>query len=962
MRQVYVYFKDMESNMTIQEDRFILFPARKFSFVKLSDVVALFAAATLWCAVCQADIVMSLTKISTEQDVFTNVPNSSSVKYAINYGGVAVDGPIDGVTFVNQGGSSYYTSFNGYNTPQQSFTSRNQSGLLNQASDSYSGSGITQLDKLLSTMVYNNNEPQHGETAITFGNLEAGKTYTARILTRSWDTTTSQRQHAFSIDLNADGVREEFTYGGNQATSQVVSEDQPFSGESYTGAYAVDYTFTAQSNTASIFLRYDGTTNHAWHNYGLMLIETSANQVKPTTPTIYNGSFEADKWVLEGNADNGHGYLDRTGNTGVISGWQFTNLTNSTVSAGLAWVGGPCQDFLGNQTPPNGNQLAWLQGNNNMDVRLYQNVYGFNPADKDTVYRVSMDLGTRGTNKPSFSLYIGEDQATEKAYISSKEVPSGKFTTYGAVFVPNADTQTIAIGNKTSGDNTLLIDNVQLQAYELTTFFSDNYHVKANATGSNIGGPTSNDEPDRFGGLLGAMSYKVSGASNQMQVGNGDYSGKCKESLFFAVKNDQSQSHVSPDYNFANFGTLSVAEEGGRMFDISFRVAPQFDEATNSTNWAAVLFGLSEGSRTANVNSGDGVGILFRRNGGIQIFDRNSCIVDKPAGTFTLTDDWADVRVVYFVPDFNGASPVEANLYVNDKFIASFQTSKGFTNNFIQLEAYTADGGYKRSLIDDFVVRSSAKYIYDASSALFDMSKDWTLNGKDKQGATFLSPREESSVATHTGTITIDGKTYIDVADNLVLQHIGVFDGAGEIVKNGNGVLQINTEGCAAPDPAKSVSFVVNSGELDFKGYFQGSVQVEENAVFSPGNSIGTVTIANDFVLESGATLLMEIGTTNAEGNDQLFVNGDVIFNSGSIVNFALDPTTGYTPQNNEIIAVNMPEVNWDSAVFSSYYFTYKGYENGQVLLGVNPNAVPEPSTWALLILGVSVLLLRKRS
>jgi hypothetical protein len=373
------------------------------------------------------------------------------------------------------------------------------------------------------------------------------------------------------------------------------------------------------------------------------------------------------------------------------------------------------------------------------------------------------------------------------------------------------------------------------------------------------------------------------------------------------------------------------------------------------------LFGLSEGSRTANVNGGDGVGILFRRNGGIQVFDRNSCIVDKPAGTFTLTDDWADVRVVYFVPDFNGASPVEANLYVNDKFIVSFQTSKGFTNNFIQLEAYTADGGYKRSLIDDFVVRSSAKYIYDASSALFDMSKDWTLNGKDKQGATFLSPREESSVVTHTGAMTIDGKTYIDVADNLVLQHIGVFDGAGEIVKNGNGVLQINTEGCAAPDPAQSVSFVVNSGELDFKGYFQGSVQVEENAVFSPGNSIGTVTIADDFVLESGATLLMEIGATNAEGNDQLFVNGDVIFNSGSIVNFALDPTTGYTPQNNEIIAVNMPEVNWDSAVFSAYYFTYKGYENGQVLLGVNPNAVPEPSTWALLILGAAGLLYWRR-
>ncbi|MCR5164121.1 MAG: hypothetical protein K6C40_08905, partial [Thermoguttaceae bacterium] len=53
---------------------------------------------------CQAGTVMSLTKITNESDVFSNVPNAVSAKYAINYGGTTVDNPIDGVTFVNQNG------------------------------------------------------------------------------------------------------------------------------------------------------------------------------------------------------------------------------------------------------------------------------------------------------------------------------------------------------------------------------------------------------------------------------------------------------------------------------------------------------------------------------------------------------------------------------------------------------------------------------------------------------------------------------------------------------------------------------------------------------------------------------------------------------------------------------------------------------------------------------------------
>ena len=44
------------------------------------------------------------------------------------------------------------------------------------------------------------------------------------------------------------------------------------------------------------------------------------------------------------------------------------------------------------------------------------------------------------------------------------------------------------------------------------------------------------------------------------------------------------------------------------------------------------------------------------------------------------------------------------------------------------------------------------------------------------------------------------------------------------------------------------------------------------------------------------------------------------------------------------------------------YYMNLSVVDNHMVRLYIDPNAVPEPSTWALLVLGVVVLFLRKRS
>ena len=208
-------------------------------------------------------------------------------------------------------------------------------------------------------------------------------------------------------------------------------------------------------------------------------------------------------------------------------------------------------------------------------------------------------------------------------------------------------------------------------------------------------------------------------------------------------------------------------------------------------------------------------------------------------------------------------------------------------------------------------------------------------------------------------TLTVTGKLTLN--NDQLTKFIGSIT-APIVEKIGLDTLQLCFE---AQDAVNIGSLVISSGRVDLKGYMSGGITVYDDGIFSPGNSIGEATFGGGFILnEAGAMLLMEIGGTAASDNDQLTANlANTSFASGSVVQFALDADTNYTPSLGDVIEVTMPEVNWNNVTFSSYYFTELGYDGtrGVQLLGVNPNAVPEPSTWALLALGVVVLFLRKR-
>lgn len=224
------------------------------------------------------------------------------------------------------------------------------------------------------------------------------------------------------------------------------------------------------------------------------------------------------------------------------------------------------------------------------------------------------------------------------------------------------------------------------------------------------------------------------------------------------------------------------------------------------------------------------------------------------------------------------------------------------------------------------------------------------------------------------GVIVGTGKDLI-LSNDEMTQFIGSIT-AKTITKTGDGTLKIYT-GAAGQVDAQSL--VVSSGNLDFKGYMTGGITVDANAVFSPGNSVGEATYGGGYILNDGATLLMEIGGSDVASNDSLYnttENGTLTINGMIDLVLASNSTL---KGGDEFVAVLSGSNSGDDGFaanllskVNSYYFTdleyvqldgsYGDYSGKYAIKGIlNANAVPEPSTWALLALGVLVLFLRKR-
>ena len=244
------------------------------------------------------------------------------------------------------------------------------------------------------------------------------------------------------------------------------------------------------------------------------------------------------------------------------------------------------------------------------------------------------------------------------------------------------------------------------------------------------------------------------------------------------------------------------------------------------------------------------------------------------------------------------------------------------------------------------------------------LAGDGTLN--DLSGGT-----EEKPV-----NLVSEGNMELNSNSGSDTKFIGKIDASGQtITKTGDGTLKIFSKDS---DPSTAANFIVDAGELDFKGKYVGGMELNSGAVLSPGNSIGILTLdgtaldpgASTLTMHPGSTLLMEVAGPEPDDNDQLIVLGALTIEDGAIINMALTGNYSWAPYEtfeSIIKAEGTSEEIIERALTSSYFTGLDAILQADgstyIITGyADPNAVPEPSTWALLILGAAGLLyFRKR-
>jgi autotransporter-associated beta strand protein len=266
----------------------------------------------------------------------------------------------------------------------------------------------------------------------------------------------------------------------------------------------------------------------------------------------------------------------------------------------------------------------------------------------------------------------------------------------------------------------------------------------------------------------------------------------------------------------------------------------------------------------------------------------------------------------------------------------------------------------------NITVNENAKLVVDKNFGIYDNSESTKPLVKLGSGALVFegnnSYTQGTKISAGTLILTENGSLGTGAVVNeasLVFAHdseqtfTNAVSGNGTVTKTGAGRLKIN-----AANGFQASELIVSNGRLDFLGTMTGGITVNPNTVFSPGNSVGTADVNGLFSLGSGATLLLE---QDSNGMDLLKATSfDVASGTIDLEMGSVQPGRTYAIIQNtsEVFGPDRGVDFWTSLLTApdkeSWILTVNG---NTVFATINANAIPEPSTWLLLVLGTAGLL-----
>ncbi|MBO5437649.1 MAG: autotransporter-associated beta strand repeat-containing protein, partial [Thermoguttaceae bacterium] len=206
-----------------------------------------------------------------------------------------------------------------------------------------------------------------------------------------------------------------------------------------------------------------------------------------------------------------------------------------------------------------------------------------------------------------------------------------------------------------------------------------------------------------------------------------------------------------------------------------------------------------------------------------------------------------------------------------------------------------------------------------------------------------------------------NGTLDLNAAEGTEKAFSGRVTGTGRTVKSGTGTLTLNTA-----NGFEASSLNVSAGRANIVGTLSGDLAIADGASFSPGDGIGTLAVNGDFTVGDGAQLVFEFGE---DASDLLVIGseGTLDISEDAVLELLFsdaDPSKTYT-----LIEAEGGLGEYADAEFWTDLLTTAADTNWQLQVVGNTlqavfgasDSVPEPATWALLVLGAAGLFIVRK-